>query len=560
MSSELSPLTQPAKKQHTRPAKPSHPPRPSILGRRKRQTLLDDLHDDLLVKIIQCALQMNPRLPGEISRRVRPRFQTVGLVIAQLSRRFHALLRRAITSLHLTSRPPHTWLNAMLVFTQSSLVSLRLVIDDAIPSACPLHASQLCLMLARTHPPLRALSLSSFSPAPFEHVVSLFRALPNLREIDIATPRPVDVAAITHACLSLRSLSLGPIASHNEVDEIHRQFSKLLSTTAARSFTSLNIPWCCATLPVFKAIGANCHNLERLAVEFGAMYWIRHRLYCRKDSDLNLDLCAREQRNLFRSMLRSVADCRLRRFAIRTPDGIPSSDLELIFDMLSGLTELDLLVGSPSSSKICPDRTFRKLTRSLSPTLTKVSIVGMRFSPDQVAQFASEYPQLQTLRIWMSRNERPSVDIFSALGQRIRHLSLLCDWDEQMCAAVGRHNTKLESIFLVTTHLSSKSISALLAGVRFTLHEFQLFYNRRDAQNVQQLLHPQSQDDRTETSIIVHDAARLVVKGCSANLEVLNVSGLPRSAHGLIDCSTIASELRRSAPHLYQICDTPVPE
>lgn len=558
MSSQL-PTLQSAKHQ-TQPQPRSQSSKQSVLGRRKRPTLLIDLHDDLLLKIIYYALQMNPRFPGQVSRRVRPRFQTVGKVIAQISQRFNALLRRAVTSLDLTSRPPHVWLNAMLVFAQSSLVSLRLVIGDAIPSTCALHASRLCLMLARTHPPLRSLALSSLSPAPFEHVVSLFRALPHLREIDLTTPRPVDIAAITHACPSLRSLSLGPTAHHSQVDEIHRQFSKLLSSSTARSFTSLNIPWCCATLPVFKTIGKNCQKLERLAVEFGAMHWIRHRLYSRKCSQVDLDQCAREQRDLFRTMLRSVADCRLRSFAMRTLDGIPSPDLEMIFDILSGLTELDLFVGPPSSPKICPDRSFRKLTRSLATTLTKVNIIGMRFSPDQVAQFASEYSQLQTLRIWMSRNERPSIDVFSTLGQRIRHLSLLCDWDEHMCAAVGKHNTKLESLFLVTTHLPLKSISALLAGVRFTLHEFQLFFNRRDSQNDQDMPHPQSQDDRTETSVIVHDAARLVANGCAANLEVLNVSALPRSAHGLIDCTTIASELRRCAPHLYQICDAPVLE
>lgn len=557
MTSQLSTPTCTTKLQ-THSQRHSHSSRPSVLGRRKRPTLLVDLHDDLLVKIIQYALQMNPRLPGEVGRRVRPRFQTIGKVIAQLSQRFNTLLRRAVTSLHLTSRPPHAWLNAMLVFAQSSLVSLRLVIGDAIPSTYALHASRLCLMLARTHPPLRSLALSSLSPAPFEHVVSLFRALPDLREIDIATPRPVDIAAITHACPSLRSLSLGPTAHHSEVDEIHRQFSKLLSSSAASSFTSLNVPWCCATLPVFKAVGKNCRKLERLAVEFGAMHWIRHRLYSRKFSHVDLDQCAREQRDLFRTMLRAVADCRLRSFAMRTLDGIPAPDLEMIFDILSGLTELDLFVGSPSSPKICSDRSFRKLTRSLATTLTKVNIVGMRFSPDQVARFASEYSQLQTLRIWMSRNERPSIDVFSTLGKRIRHLSLLCDWDEHMCAAVGKHNTKLESLFLVTSHLPLKSISALLTGVRFTLHEFQLFFNRRDYDR--QVFHPHSQDDRTETSGIVYDTARLVAKGCSANLEVLNVSALPKSAHGLIDCTTIAPELRRCAPHLYQICDAPIPE
>lgn len=547
----------------------SRPSPRRVLGRRKRETLLTDLPDDVLVKIIHHALQMNPRLPGEVSRRVCARFQTVGGVIAQLSERFHFLMRQSVTSLQLSSRPPHKWLHAMLVFAQDSLASLHLTVGDDLSytelTSSPLHASRLCLMVADTRPPLRVLAVSALAPAPFEHVVSMLRALPSLREIDIATPRPVDVAAITHACQALTALSLGHVAHNREVDEMRRQFARLLGGPAGRHLITLNIPWCCVSDGAFTAIARHCAQLERLAVEFGAIHWIQHRAYlarqyASKTFQVDLVEYAREQQHLFRATLKSVADGRLRSFALRTMDGIPAGDLEMIFDGLAGLTELDLFVGSPANPKLCTSRTFDKLVRSLAKTLRRVNIVGLRFNSEQVERFATQFPNLQTLSIWMGRNERPSLEVFSALGQRIRHLSLLCDWDEQMCAAVGKYNTKLESLFLVSTHLPLKSISALLTGIRFTLNEFRLFFNRRSNRyegefGLARAASEEELDDRRQTNLIVLDAARLVAKDCAANLEVLNVSAMPRIGHGVVDCTTIAAELRRSAPHLYQICD-----
>lgn len=528
----------------------------SILGRRKRSTLLTDLPDDILIKIIQYALQMSPRRPGEVSRRVRPRFQTVGRVIAQISRRFHMLLRQAITSLRLKSYPPHSWLNAMLVFAQSSLVSLSLVAENSAFCALAQHASRLCLMLASTHPPLRSIVISSLSPAPFEHVVSLLRALPSLRAINLITPRPVDVAAITHACPLLRSLTLGSIAHHSEVDEMRRQFSKLLASPTARSLTSLSISWCCCTVSAFKAIGANCHDLEKLSVELGTMYWIRHSRYIRKHAQLGFSECYREQRTLFNTMVKAIADGRLKTFEMRSLDGIPCPELEDLFNALSGLSELDIRIGPWNSMRVCPEKIFDKLTQTLGKTLVKVNIVGMRFNAEQVSRFSTEYPHLRSIRIWMVRNERPSVDIFEALGERIRHLSLLCDWNEEMCAAVGKHNTKLESLFLVTAHLPLKSISTLLTGICFTLKEFQLFFNSRRPQHgeADQL----EMENQTEMGVIVHSAARMIAKACASNLEVLNISALAWNGYCVVDCTTIASELRETAPHLHQICHRPI--
>lgn len=560
------------------------PPPKKILGRRKRQVLLTDLPDDILVKVIHHALQMNPRLPGEVSRRVCSRFQSIGRIIAQLSHRFHSLLRHAITSLQLTSYPPHTWLNAMLIFAQRSLTSLQLTLADApISRHPPVQSSRLCLMLALTHPPLRVLCLSSLAPAPFEYVVSMLRALPHLREIDLGAPRPVDVAAIAHSCPSLRSLSLGRAAHYREVEEMRRQFSRLVAGPTGRSLTSLKMPWCCVSRDAFITIGKNCERLERLAVEFGAIHWISYRAFIAKTpiriNTQDVAECAKEQRALVRTMLRAVGDGRLRTFSMRTLDGIPPPDLEMIFERLSGLAELDLSVGTHSSRRPCPKRSFDKLTHALAKSLRRVNIAGIRFTAQQVERFANEYSNLQTLSVWMSHHERPSVDVFSTFGERIRHLSLLCDWDANMCAAVGKYNTKLETLFLITTHLPLDSISDLLTGIRFTLNEFRLFFHRKNGLDgvddvgneneehpEQQQPQPQPQQqqdqnqagnhpsDQKETNGIIHDTARLVAKGCAANLEVLKISGVS-SGHSFVDCTTIASELGRSAPHLYQICE-----
>lgn len=667
---------------------------PSVLGRRKRETVLTDLPDDILIKIIHHALQMNPRLPGEVSRRVGARFQTVGLVIAQLSQRFLALVRKSVTSLQLTSRPPHAWLNAMLIFANRSLTSLNLCIDDSpcpqanksinpyatanmpktrmLPNSAsnsnnsnnssatrrrlrpnsnnpnavadtdddadddddddyndfhngvafrkcrssssanilmpsPMHVSRFCFMIASTRPPLRVLAVSSLSPAPYEHVVSMLLALPTLREVDLATPRPVDVAAIAHACPKLSALSLGRVSQMREVDEMRRQFTRFVSGRASSSLTTLNIPWCCATTDAFSAIRKYCKSLERLAVELGAMHWIHHRTYTawkQSNHTFEIDLVdiGREQISILRSIASAVSDGRLRSFALRTLDGIATEDLESLCVGLTGLTELDLFLGAIPHGRLCPPKTFSALERTFAQSLKRVNVVGLRFSAEQVERFAHKFPNLQAISVWIERYERPSVEVFSALGQRIRHLSLLCDWDEHMCAAVGKHNTKLESLFLVTTHLPIESISNLVNGVRFTLNEFRLFFNHRarrtgsgppfaddipaqrnddephEQNNNHEPARPQSQpqprvpiavnqnepqplDEATRklkvnnTHVLVQEAARLVAKDCSANLEVLNVSAIPHSGHEVIDCAAIAPELRRSAPHLYQICD-----
>lgn len=110
---------------------------------------------------------------------------------------------------------------------------------------------------------------------------------------------------------------------------------------------------------------------------------------------------------------------------MRTLDGIHATDLEMMFEGLVGLSELDLFVGAPSSYKVCSNRTFDKLTTSLGKTLRRVNIVGMRFSVEQVERFAAEYGELQSLSVWMRHKEFPSGDVVSALVKRIRHLKLV---------------------------------------------------------------------------------------------------------------------------------------
>lgn len=607
-----------------------------ILGRRKRETLLTDLPDDILVKIIHHALQMNPRLPAHLSRRVCLRFVTIGRVICELSQRFYSLMRKsAITCLQIHSKPPHNWLKSMLIFTQQSLTSLHISIDNPIqtttistPSslsiitAKPLDdvdtydslsplliSSRLCLMLASTHPPLRILSISSLSPAPYEHVVSMLLSLPLLKEIDIASPRPLDIAAITHSCHeSLTALSLGKTSQLKQVDEIRKQFISLLKSDIGKNLNTLNISWCCATIECFKTIRKNCKSLERLAVELGAMHWIHHRAHIAVKHEgihqLHIDLSkyAKQQREILQEILISVNDGRLRSFQLRTLDGLRAEDLNLLVNTLNGLSELDLVLGGPGNTRICPQNTFNNLCNKLSPSLKRINMVGIRFSADHVEQFAKRFKKLDTLSVWMERKERPCINVFQALGDRIKHLSLLCDWDANMCKAVGKYNTKLESLFLVTTYLPINSISSLISGLRFTLNEFRLFFNHKQQQQENddnsdrihiQIPHPTHQDDeerhlqiqleqqiqpdpqfheeahqqqgnassdrnavmdRKDSTSIVLGVARLVARQCSENLEVLNVSAVPREGQ-VIDCTTISSELHETAPHLYQICD-----
>lgn len=532
----------------------------TVLGRRQRETTLTDLPDEILTKIIQNALQMNPRRPGEISRRVCPRFKTLGSTIALLSPRFNYLLRNSVTALELSSTAPHKWLHSMLIFAKDSLQVLHLSLNGSEDSS----SSNLCLKLARTAPPLKTLAISSLAGAPFEHVVAMLRALPSLVECDIQHPRPVDVAAITHACPRLQILSLGPVPHQGEVDEMRHQFVNLIVSPLGRTLKSLNMPWCCATTEAFQGIARCCTSLQRFGGELGVMHWIAHRLLkSRKTLSADLETYHKEQRSLIFAMLHAVGKSKqLQSFGLRTSDYILPSDLELIFSSLKGLEELDLFVGCATNPLLCPDQSFQCLTDSLSKTLQRVNIVGLRFTPQQVNRFSRDFPELQSVSIWMGTKERPPVDVFQSFGKRIKHLSLLCDWNELMCEAVGRHNTNLESLFLAAKHLPLSSISSLLVGTKFTLNEFRLFFNKKSGGDDGHIWNPGNVEDefgaadRSETSGTVLDAARLVVKDCAANLEVLNISAASGRGKWFVDCTGIAKELGKSAPHLWQICDS----
>lgn len=544
-------------------------PTRKVLGRRSRETTIEDLPDDVIVKIIRYALQMNPRRPGEISRRVRPRFRTTGQAIALVSRRINALLKQSVTAIELSATAPYTWLKAMLIFAKDSLQLLNLTSQGKQDS------SSLCLMLASTAPPITSLTLTSLAGAPFEHVVAMLRALPLLKECDIQHPRPVDLAAIAHACPPLQILSLGPVRHQREVDEIRRQFTSLIVSPIGKRLVSLNMPWCCATNDAFDNIRRYCGNLQRFGAEFGAIHWIRHRAFkAGAPVEVDLGACAKEQHTLFRSMLRAVGhkhNGKLASFGLRTLDGIPSTDLELIFSSLRGLEELDLFVGSATNPMLCPDRSFNRLTKTLSKTLQRVNIVGLRFTPEQVDRFSLIFPQLDSVSIWMGKKERPSLKVFESFGQRIKHLSILCDWNEPMCEAVGKHNTNLESLFLATKRLPLSSIESLLIGTRFTLNEFRLFFNKENGEDEENIWNPingpglvvaaqglpaeEAGPERTEANGMVMDAARMVVKDCAATLEVLNICAACGRGRWFVDCTDIAKELTRSAPHLWQICD-----
>lgn len=521
-------------------------------------TKLTDLPDDILTKIIHHALLMNPRRPGEISRRVSQRFRTTGRSIAMLSRRFNILLRTSITSLELRSLAPHPWLKPMLVFAKDSLQGLSLITEAIEP------ASDVCLMLARTAPPLRKLTITSLYCAPFEHVVAMLRALPNLRECEIQIPRPVDLAAIAHSCQSLESLSLGPVRHYREVDEIRRQIVSVLVSPIGRRLKKLNLPWCCSTTEAFQAIERRCVRLEHFSVEFGAMHWIRHRAY-KSASELRVDLeaYANEQRQLFRYMLKAASAHQLQSFSLCTLDVIPSSDLDLIFKSLPGLKELNISFGgSAMNPPRCPDESFKLLMTSMGHSLTSIDVVGLRFTAQQVHKLARSCPKLDSLHVWLGRDERPSTNVFKSFGKRIKHLSLLCDWNEPMCKAVGRYNTNLQSLFLIAKQLSLNSVQALLQGKGSMLKEFSLFINRKggpDDGHIWSLGNGGQETtatDRFETNGIVQGTARMVARDCAANLEKLNVSAASRNGRYFVDCTDLARELGRRAPHLWQICDS----
>lgn len=450
----------------------------------------------------------------------------------------------------------------MVVFARSSLRALYVSHAPTRPRARP---DPLPLLIADARPPLRELALAGACAAPFEHVVAMLRALPALQEIDVQCPRPMDVAAVARACTRLTRLSLGAVSHERDVDEMRRQFVNLVCSPVAKSLRMLNIPWSCATTDAFAKIAANCSSLERFGAEFGAMHWIRHRAFKAKAPvEVDLCACAREQRQLFRSMLRAVgASGKLRSLAVRTMDGIPSTDLDLVFASLPGLQDLDLLVGSSSKPTLLSSQSFALLRSSLGASLRRVNIVGVSFTAEQVDELASAFPNLSSLSVWMAENQRPPLHVFEKFGVRLKHLSVLCEWTEEMCDAVGRHNTELSSLFLVAKSLPLSAVEATVRGVTATLKEFRLFLNRKStANNGNDDAPPDAAEAdalevaaKVETASFVLDAARLVARECAANLELLNVSASSGGDKWFVDCSEIAPELRRTAPHLWQVCD-----
>ncbi|CAN8062339.1 unnamed protein product [Agarophyton chilense] len=445
----------------------------------------------------------------------------------------------------------------MLVFTKDSLQALHLITEVLD------RGSDLCLMLASTAPPLRKLAIKSLHGAPFEHVVAMFRALPNLKDCEIQVPRPVDLAAIAHACHGLESLSLTPVRHYKEVDEIRRQIVSVIVSPLGKRLKTLKLPWCCSTREAFQEIARHCVKLENFSVEFGAMHWIRHRAYKSIQLEgIRIDLAeyANEQRTLFRSMLKAASKRQLQTFSLSTLDLIPSSDLDLIFKSLPGLRDLAINFGSAMNPPRCPDASFKLLEKSMSQSLDSIEVLGLRFTPEQVQQFARVFSKLKCVSIWMSRNERPTPDVFKYFGTRIRRLSLVCDWNEPMCKAVGDYNTNLESLFLIAKQLSLSSIRDLLRGKGCILKEFSLIISRKggpgDAHiwNLGNGAQEAVASDRYETTVIVQDTARMVARDCSNNLEKLNVSAASPSGQYIVDCTSIAKELRRKAPHLWQVC------
>lgn len=538
------------------------PQRRSILGRRRRETLLTDLPDEVLLRILSHALEL--RTFGHLSQRAISRFHKYGPTLAQLSRRFHSLLRILITSVEAFSPHTHPWALAMVVFARSSLRALYV-------SHAPIRPRNRCdplpLLLADARPPLRELALGGPCAAPFEHVVAMLRALPQLRELDIQSPRPMDVAAVARACTTLTRLSLGAVSHERDVDEMRRQFLNLVCSPVAHTLRTLNIPWSCATIDAFSKIAANCTNLERFGAEFGAIYWIRHRVFKAKAPfEVDLCACAREQRLLFRAMLRAVSTCgKLRSFAVRTMDGIPPTDLDLVFKSLPGLQDLDLLVGSSSKPAVFSRKSFTLLRKSLGPSIRRLNIAGVSFTADQVEDLSTCFPRLTSLSLWMAEDQRPQLHVFKKLGSRIKHLSVLCEWTEQMCEAVGQYNTELESLFVVARSLPLSAVEASVRGNYNKMKEFRLFLNRKGTAQANvgnangtpnvAAANGSELDAKVETATFVLDAARLVARECAANLELLNVSASCGSDKWFVDCSDIAPELRRTAPQLWGVCD-----
>lgn len=425
--------------------------------------------------------------------------------------------------------------------------------------ACPTPVPSLCMLLADARPPLRELSLSDFGGAPFEHVVAMLRALPMLKEIDVHCPRPMDVAAVGRACNGLRRLSLGAVAHAREVDEMRKQFVNFVCSPAAKTLITLTIPWSCATFDAFEKVGRNCLELERFGAEFGAMHWIKHRAFkARAPLEVDFRACSREQRALFRCMLKAVSGGPgLKSFAVRTMDRMHPVDLDLVFKSLEGLQDLDMLIGVTTRPVSFTARSFDLLKGSMSQSLRRLNIVGVSFHGEQVVELAAEFPKLTSLSIWMAEDQRPPIEVFEILGKRIRHMSILCEWTEEMCQAVGRYNTCLESLFLVTKELSLSAITSAVGGVSNSLKEFRLFINRKSDVTADNGILDDAREDEAElaaTSARVRNAAKTVAKICAANLEVLNISA-SASGKRFVNCVDIAPKLRKIAQHLWQICD-----
>lgn len=535
------------------------PPR-RILGRRRRPVLLTDLPDELLLKIISCVLETS--VPGQIAQRAIARFRHHGLVLALLSRRFNSLVRQSVTAIAAHTNSDQ-WARAMVVFARTSLQTLHVAAAPAPAPARRPSSTSLCMLIASVRPPLREISLPNLGVAPFEHVVAMLRALPLLRDIDLHRPRPMDVAAVARACHALTRLSLGTVSHARDVDAMRNQFVNLVCSPLAKTLRVLTISWSCATIDAFVKIAAHCTQLERFGAEFGAMYWIRHRAY-KAQAPLHVDLsaCAREQRDLLHAMLRAISRCdKLKSFAIRTIDRIPSVDLDQVFSSLEGFQDLDMLIGSTSKPIVFSNRSFDLLSASLSATLRRLNIVGVSFFADHVVELAKHFSKLTSLSIWMAENEGPPLCVFESLGKRIRHLSILCDWTEEMCEAVGKHNTCLESLSMAARELPLDAVTSVAHGVGSTLKKFRLYVNQEgavvpadaDDEYVREAAAVETAAKATMTSF-VYDAARIVATECATNLEILSVSA-SGGDNWFVSCSDIYQELRKVAPHLWHICD-----
>lgn len=509
------------------------------------------LPDEVLIKIFQYVLVM--KTAGEVSGRVRHRFAVDGRAVACTSRRFLALMRRTVTAVEASPRWPNAWVAAMVVFARRELQRVYVPhpachdFGGAEGAARFAWSSQLCHVFAATAPPLTVLSVHDFAPAPFEHVAAMLKALPTLKEITLRHPRPQDLAAISRTCLKVEGLYLGAGTLGADVDELRRQFVSLLNSPVGRRLKTLHLPWTGVTMDVFGAL-KGCTRLERFRAELGVVHWIQHSLL--QHATLDIDIYV-QQRKLFRAMIAALSSIQsLRSFMIHSSDSMPAGDLELIFSALPGLEDLDIFATAKGRPPICDTSSFDKLVANMSPTLKRLNIAGVSFKSEHIEELAQRCKRLESISVWMAGGHRPSLDVFKALGSRVKHLSILCNWATDMAEAVATHNTNLESIFLVAESMPMSTIKTLIAGVGDNLKKFQMFISKpalADGIEISEAA------DMRVTKRIVNDAARLVARDCAASLEVLNIGG-SRGKHWFVDCTDIARELRCLAPHLWQIC------